>query len=254
MGTLAVNHDAIKEVNPVPASSYTQFTTMPILALNIDPTTSWANSLLARVYHHLNRTDQFQKFLHTRITRKVLNLKRPPILGPIHVKDIVTGNRAPVFHQAQLLRLTGDGSMECAIDLHYPGGFQVTIESVANLVTQIPLTVTVRIDKIQGKLLLRFKPLPSNRLWYGFFAPGPIIEMDIKTTVSDTHVNIAVIKSAIEKRLIDNVRENLILPHMDNIELPLTECGEIILHGGTEKRGVTKSSSQLNSSSSSKRR
>lgn len=70
---------------------------------------------------------------------------------------------------------------------------------------------------------MRVRPPPSNRIWFGFYAPGPDIDLLIQPLVSDTSINFSPIQQAIERRIVEAVREGLTLPQMDCIAMPGTD-------------------------------
>ena len=61
---------------------------------------------------------------------------------------------------------------------------------------------------------------PSNRIWYGFYAPGPSLSLKIHPLVSDTSVHFGIITQAIEKRILESLKEEMVLPQMSSLIIP----------------------------------
>ena len=215
----------LHRTNPVPPELYKQLSKPLPPIENTDPTTAWFNAILSRLFQHVSRTGDFKDFVESKIKKKLVQMKRPAMLGPITMRELDVGTYPPMLFNAQLLRLTQDGDIEVAMDVVYEGGFKIEIETLATLdagVTsiQLPVTMSVQVEKLMGKVLLRMKPAPSNRIWFGFFGPGPALQLAISPIVSDTTFNYGIITSAIKNRINEIIREDLVLPNMNDIDIP----------------------------------
>jgi hypothetical protein len=78
--------------------------------------------------------------------------------------------------------------------------------------------------------LLKLKPPPTNRIWWGFYAPGPKLSLTISPTVSDTSLNFSVIQQAIDRKINDVIKETIVLPNMDDLVLPGMDDLDVAFH------------------------
>jgi hypothetical protein len=64
--------------------------------------------------------------------------------------------------------------------------------------------------------------MPSNRIWYGFVAP-PKLDLSIRSLISDTSIPIGMIQQTIQRKINESICETIVLPHMDDITLPVSD-------------------------------
>ena len=112
-----------------------------------------------------------------------------------------------------------------SVDLFYPGGFRLQLETEAriNITTTrpiiVPLILTISIKEISGRIMLRIKPPPSDRLWFGFYR-APKLDISVEPVVSAKAITWHPIHQLIVKRFQEALLEFIVLPNMDDIAIP----------------------------------
>ncbi|KAB2028702.1 hypothetical protein ES319_D05G114100v1 [Gossypium barbadense] len=62
--------------------------------------------------------------------------------------------------------------------------WKAVVNSIAKQVSQVPLSLSIRISSLRGTLRLYIKPPPSDQLWFGFTSM-PDIEFDLESSVGE---------------------------------------------------------------------
>ncbi|KAJ7970114.1 testis-expressed sequence 2 protein-like [Quillaja saponaria] len=93
------------------------------------------------------------------------------------------------------------------------------IKSIANQVSQVPLSLEIRIASLRGTLRLHIKPPPSNQLWYGFTSM-PDIHFNLESSVGDHKITSGHIVLFLVNRLKAAIQETLVLPNCESISIP----------------------------------
>lgn len=137
--------------------------------------TRWLNALLGRLFLSFKDTGSFEDFFRKRIVTKLSRSKRPSFLSEIKVTSISSGNSIPFFTNPHLVELTPEGKLSLNVDIAYNGNFsvEVTTNAMINLgsrfkTREVPINLLITLQRLEGKLVFRMKPPPSNRLWYSF--------------------------------------------------------------------------------------
>ncbi|KAL0077321.1 putative integral membrane protein conserved region-domain-containing protein [Phycomyces blakesleeanus] len=186
--------------------------------------TQWLNSILGRIFFGLYKTDSLKTFFHDKICKKIekLNARRPPFLDTIRVRSVNPGHALPYFTQPRLLNLSPAGEMTMEADVVYGGGFRFDIEAVLRwkyLDRLRPLTVNIvlamTLKQIKGKVLLKIKEPPTNRIWVGFYEM-PKMEWIVEPLVWDKRAGFSVVVKAIETKIQEIIAETMVLPNMDD--------------------------------------
>jgi len=82
------------------------------------------------------------------------------------------------------------------------------------------LVLSVTLKRLEGHVLIRIKPPPSNRLWIAF-ETMPKMELDIEPIVGSRQVIWGPVLRTIEGRIREVIAETLVLPHYD--DTPFTD-------------------------------
>lgn len=169
--------------------------------------TRWLNALIGRIFLATYQTKHMEEACIRKITKKIARVNRPAFLSDIKVQKVVVGNQAPVFTQPRLKELSAAGEFAADVNVAYNGGFRIEIATVATLQLgsrfkprQVSLSLAVTIKKLEGKLLLRLKKPPSNRLWFGFYET-PAMDLAIEPIVSSRQITYTMVLRAIESRI-----------------------------------------------------
>ena len=189
-----------------------------------------------------------------KITKKIARINRPAFLSDIKVQRVHPGVQAPIFTQPRLKELSAAGELAAEVNVNYNGGFRIEIATIATLQLgsrfkprQVSLSMAVTIKKLEGKLLIRIKKPPSNRLWFGFYET-PNMDLTIEPIVSSRQITYTMVLRAIESRIRDavncpidypflilQIEESVVLPNMDDIAF-LPTNGEFYRGGIWERK------------------
>ncbi|CAM0943368.1 unnamed protein product [Alopecurus aequalis] len=93
------------------------------------------------------------------------------------------------------------------------------LHSLADHVSQVPLSLAIKITSVKGVLRVHLKPPPSDQLWYGFTVM-PDLEWDLESSVGDRKFNNNRIASFIGNRIKASLRDSLVLPNCESISMP----------------------------------
>ena len=173
--------------------------------------TRWLNALIGRVFLGVYQTKYAEEFFIKKITKKIARVQRPAFLSDISVQKINLGTAAPVFTQPRLKELSAAGEFAADVNVAYNGGFRVEIATVATLQLgsrfkprQVRISMAVTVKKLEGKLMLRIKKPPTNRIWVGFYET-PTMDLTIEPIVSSRQITYTMVLKAIESRIRDAV-------------------------------------------------
>lgn len=121
------------------------------------------------------------------------------------------------------------------MDLLYSGSFSLSVSSTArfdipktNKSVTWPLKVSIVLKSLSGKLLIKLKAPPSDRLWFGFYQP-PTLDLQIIHQESSKAFGWSVVNSLLRKKLTDSINEIFVLPSMDEVVFNSTEFPEMSL-------------------------
>uniref|UniRef100_A0A0A9YCY7 Testis-expressed sequence 2 protein n=1 Tax=Lygus hesperus TaxID=30085 RepID=A0A0A9YCY7_LYGHE len=87
-------------------------------------------------------------------------------------------------------------------------------------VSNTPIHLNVRVNRLIGTLVLNIPPPPSDRLWYGF-KPNVEIHMECKPIVGARNINVDYISNMIEKVMRSEFQKVIVMPNMDDLVIPL---------------------------------
>ena len=184
--------------------------------------TRWFNALLGRLFLSVYKTPEVERFVRAKITKKIARANKPSIISGIKLKKIDLGDSAPWVTNPKLKDLTVDGDCCVEADVRYEGKFRIEIATTAKLdlgtrfkAREFNLVLAITVKKLEGHAMLRFKPPPSNRLWYSF-EKMPRMELQIEPIVSSRHITWGIIHRAIESRIREVFAETLVVPHWDD--------------------------------------
>ncbi|KAJ8768312.1 hypothetical protein K2173_021252 [Erythroxylum novogranatense] len=93
------------------------------------------------------------------------------------------------------------------------------LNSVAKHVSQVPITLSIRIASLRGTLRLHIKPPPSDRLWIGFTSM-PEIEFNLESSLGEHKISNGHIALFLINRFKASIREALVLPNCESVCIP----------------------------------
>ncbi|KAI9715896.1 MAG: hypothetical protein M1812_005716 [Candelaria pacifica] len=198
--------------------------------------TRWINGLVGRVFLALYRTQDIQSFIRMKITKKIARVKKPAFLSQIVIQKIDMGEGAPYITNPRLRDLTVDGDCCVEADVSYSGNFRIEIGTTARIelgsrfkAREVNLVLAAVLKRMDGHVLIRIKPPPSNRAWIAF-ETMPKMEMSIEPIVSSRQITYTFILRAIESRIREVIAETLVLPHWD--DSPFADTSKQQFRGG----------------------
>lgn len=189
----------------------------------------WLNAMIGRIFLGLYKTADIEAAIREKLTKKISRVKRPAFLSNIEIRKIDTGESAPIFTNLRHKDLTVEGEFCMEADVRYTGNFRIEVAAVARIdlgtrlkAREVNLVLSVALRKLDGHLLMKIKPPPSNRLWFSF-SQMPKMEMTIEPIVSSRQITYTVILRQIEARIKEVVAETLVLPFWDDTPFFKTE-------------------------------
>jgi hypothetical protein len=191
--------------------------------------TRWLNAMIGRVFLGIYRTKDMENLIREKLTKKISRVKRPSFLSNITIQRIDTGESAPYITNPRLKDLTVEGECCMEADVKYTGNFRLEVAATARIelgsrlkAREVSLVLAVVLRKLEGHVLLKIKPPPSNRVWFAFQSM-PKMETTIEPIVSSRQITYTVILRQIENRIKEVIAETLVLPYWDDIPFFKTE-------------------------------
>jgi hypothetical protein len=191
--------------------------------------TRWLNAMIGRLFLGVHKTKDVENFIREKLTKKISRVKRPSFLSNITIRGIDTGESAPYVTNPRLKDLTVEGECCMEADVKYTGNFRLEVAATARIelgsrlkAREVSLVLAVVVRKLEGHVLFKIKPPPSNRVWFSFQSM-PKMEMTIEPIVSSRQITYTVILRQIENRIKEVIAETLVLPFWDDIPFFKTE-------------------------------
>lgn len=203
----------------------------------LTPETRAFNALINRVFLALHRTPFLEDLVREKIEKKISRVAKPAFISYINVQSIDLGDAGPIISNPRLKDIHISGDMILSMDVKYTGGVKVVISAVAKLdlgqrfkVRTVDLVLAGSLQRLQGRMLVRIKPPPSNRIWF-CFENIPDMEIKIEPIVSSRQITYNWILRTIENRIREVFAETLVKPNWDDI--PFFDT-----HGQTYRGGI----------------
>ncbi|KAI4329936.1 hypothetical protein MLD38_028261 [Melastoma candidum] len=97
--------------------------------------------------------------------------------------------------------------------------WKAIMNSIAKQVSQVPLSLRIRLASIRGTLRFQIKPPPSDQLWCGFTSM-PDIEVCLEPSVGEHKVTSSHLDSYLINRFKASIRETIVLPNCESVCIP----------------------------------
>jgi hypothetical protein len=198
--------------------------------------TRWINALIGRIFLGLYKTSEVKNFIATKITKKIARVPKPALISSVTLRSIDMGTLPPFLTNPKLKELTVDGELVVEADVSYKGNFRIEIAAIARIdlgarfkAREVTLVLATILKRLDGHLLIRIKPPPSNRIWLTFETP-PRMELSVEPIVSSRQITYGVVLRAIESRIREVLNETLVLPNWD--DMPFTDTLAQAIRGG----------------------
>lgn len=206
--------------------------------------TRWINAVLGRLFLAMYKTPEMEEFIRGKITKKISRVNKPNFISRVGLQKIDMGEGAPFITNPRLKDLTVDGNCCIETDIQYAGNFRVEISAAVRIdlgprfkAREVDIVLAVVLKKLEGHMLIRFKPPPSNRAWISF-ETTPDMDMDIEPIVSSKQITYGIILRTIESRIREVVAESIVLPYWDDI--PFLDTLSQPFRGGIWQREIPK--------------
>ncbi|KAK6208846.1 ph domain-containing protein [Colletotrichum tabaci] len=191
--------------------------------------TRWLNAMIGRVFLGIYKTTDLEHFIREKLTKKIARVKRPSFLTNIAIRGIDTGESAPIITNPRHKDLNVEGECVMEADFRYTGNFRIEVAATARIdlgarfkVREVDLVLAVVLKKLEGHMLFKIKPPPSNRVWLSFQSM-PKMEMTIEPIVSARQITYTIILRQIENRIKEVIAETLVQPFWDDMPFFNTE-------------------------------
>ena len=204
--------------------------------------TRWFNAFIGRLFLAIYKTKAVEDHVRMKITKKIARITKPAFLSGIVLQKIDLGQSAPHVMNPRLRDLNVDGECSAEAEVKYNGNFRLEVAATARIdlgtrfkAREVNLVLAVVIKKLEGRVIFRLKPPPSNRIWFSF-EKMPNIEMRIEPIVSSRQITYSIILRTIESKIREVIAETIVLPHYDDI--PFTDTAHQHFRGGIWKEVV----------------
>ncbi|OVA10764.1 protein of unknown function DUF2404 [Macleaya cordata] len=101
----------------------------------------------------------------------------------------------------------------------YISRWKSILNSVANQVSQVPISLAIRIASVRGTVRLHIKPPPSDQLWFSFISM-PDIDFNIDSSVGDHKITSGHVAVILGNRFKAAIRDTLVLPNCESVCIP----------------------------------
>lgn len=231
--------DTARQSSPIPLKFETPDLVKLVQQLHADEEnlhTRWINALIGRVFLALYKTPEIKNHIATKITKKIARVPKPALISSVELRKIDMGTLPPFVTNPKLKELTVDGDLVVEADVSYKGNFRIEIQATARIdlgqrfkAREVTLALGCYLKRLDGHMLLRIKPPPSNRLWMTFETP-PRMELSVEPIVSSRQITYGPILRAIESRIKEVLNETLVLPNWD--DMPFMDTIAQAIRGG----------------------
>ena len=192
-------------------------------ATSMTPESRAFNALASRLFLALSHTERLKTLVRNKVEKKISRVQKPAFIASLAVQSIDLGDAAPILSNPRLRDLNISGDMTVAFDLRYTGGIKITFSAIAKLdlgprfkTRTVDLVLATSLQRLQGHVLVRIKPPPSNRIWF-CFESIPDMEIKVEPVVSQRQITYTFILRAIEERIRTVVGETLVKPNWDDV-------------------------------------
>lgn len=93
------------------------------------------------------------------------------------------------------------------------------LQSIAKQVSQVPISLRIRVSSLRGTMRVYMKAPPSDQIWFGF-SSMPDIDFNLEPLVGDRKITSGHLALFLISRFKVAIRETLVLPNCESICIP----------------------------------
>ncbi|CAN8304868.1 unnamed protein product [Cochlearia groenlandica] len=93
------------------------------------------------------------------------------------------------------------------------------LKSIAEQVSQVPISLSIRVSSLRGTLRVHMKPPPSDQLWFGFTSM-PDIDLNLASSVGEHKITNSHVAMFLINRFKTAIREAVVLPNCESLTIP----------------------------------
>ncbi|KAJ2550072.1 hypothetical protein EV175_004205, partial [Coemansia sp. RSA 1933] len=176
----------------------------------------WLNAMVGRIFLAIYRTEVMRQYFIGKLQSKFDRVQRPMFLDRLVVADLDVGDNAPVITNPKLESFDANGQIDASMFVHYMGGFKVVLNTSVKIGSlRLSIALSVVLESLAGKMLVRFHPAPSNRVWVGFYEM-PRLRLKLSPVFMQKQVRYLAVSQAIEKQIYDILRTTMVVPNLDD--------------------------------------
>ncbi|MCO5549848.1 hypothetical protein L7F22_003322 [Adiantum nelumboides] len=154
---------------------------------------------------------------------KVLNQSLEPTLAGAAAADILRAGLETFDDSADtnVVRSTDTEAGEAGTEKAQPsrGRWKTMLSRLANQVSLVPITLSMRLVSLKGTLRVRIKPPPTDRIWFGFTSM-PTIELQPEPSIGEHRVTNGPVITFITNKIKMLIQDSLVLPNCEGVWVP----------------------------------
>ncbi|XP_056167225.1 uncharacterized protein LOC115665086 isoform X2 [Syzygium oleosum] len=116
-------------------------------------------------------------------------------------------------------KLEGMKSSKSNMSATHKSRWKSILNTIAKQVSQVPLTLRIKVASLRGTLRVQIKPPPSDQLWFGF-SSMPDIEFNLESSVGEHRVTSGHIASFLINRFKVSIHDTMVLPNCESLRIP----------------------------------
>lgn len=179
-------------------------------------------------------------YLTQLLSKKINRISKPDFLDSYKVVNVESGLAAPFITWPTLKQLNPNGELLLGIFFQYSGrmSFRIATKAVLGIgsrfkAREVDLLLAITIERVEGPMLIKMKPPPSNRLWYTF-EREPVVNLQIEPVISSKQITYNIVTYTIERKIKEAVKDSLVYPNWD--DLAFYDTSDQIYRGGIWKK------------------
>jgi hypothetical protein len=193
-----------------------------------DGTGQLMSALIARIMFNIHHAAEVETLIRSKWVQRTESLPKPFFMGDLILEDIDIGRSAPIISNGRLHSLRHNGELVGSLDFYYPGGLNLRISTQITSPVTVPIVVAVSVKKLAGRVMVKIKGPPSDRLWFGFYRL-PDYDISVDPVVSNVAITWSFVQSAIMKKIEAALLEFVVLPNMTDLAIPPLVSGSLFV-------------------------